>query len=129
MDGVRHQLSRAGPDLGLRDALLSVIRAARFWTGSTFAAAGGAALAMLRVVATESLLPLLAAGTLMVFAVCLAAMGIRKFFDRPVNWRGTWLITGLSFAGLTVLHFRLRQRADADFDLFDRPVGAAGAER
>ena len=75
--------------------------AARFWTGSAFAAAAGAALAMLRVVATESLVPLMAAGTVMVFAACLAAMGIRKFFDRPVNWRDTLLITGLTFAGLT----------------------------
>jgi diguanylate cyclase (GGDEF)-like protein len=79
--------------------------AARFWAASTFAAAGGAALAMLRVVATQSLLPLLAAGTLLVFAACLAAMGIRKFFDRPVNWRDTMVITGLTFAGLTVFIF------------------------
>jgi len=34
--------------------------AAQFWTGSTFAAAAGAALAMLRVVMTDSLLPLAA---------------------------------------------------------------------
>src|SRR5438477_5986981 len=73
--------------------------AARFWTGSSFIAAAGAALAMLRVV-TDSLLPLLVAGTAMIFALCLAAMGIQKFFDRPVAWRGSWLITGLSCAGL-----------------------------
>src|SRR6202795_3599053 len=79
--------------------------AARFWTGSTFAAAAGAALAMLRVVMTDSLLPLLAAGTLLVFAACLAAMGIRKFFDAPVTWRGTLLITGLTFAGLAIFIF------------------------
>ncbi len=79
--------------------------AARFWTGSAFAAAAGAAMAMLRVVMTDSLLPLLAAGTAMILAVCLAAMGISKFFDRPVTWRGTLLITGLSFAGLTFFIF------------------------
>ena len=79
--------------------------AARFWTASTFTAAAGAALAMLRVVATESLVPLLAAGTVMVFAACLATMGIRKFFDRPVNWRDTLVITGLTFAGLTMFIF------------------------
>jgi diguanylate cyclase (GGDEF)-like protein len=79
--------------------------AARFWTASTFAAAAGAALAMLRVVATDSLLPLLAAGTLLVFAACLAAMGIRKFFDRPVTWRHTLIITGLTFAGLAIFIF------------------------
>jgi diguanylate cyclase (GGDEF)-like protein len=79
--------------------------AARFWTASAFAAAVGATMAMLRVVMTESLLPLLAAGTALVFAACLAAMGIKKFFGRPVTWRATLLITGLTFAGLACFIF------------------------
>ena len=74
--------------------------AARFWTGSAFVAAGGAALAMLRF-AVDSLLPLLAGGTVMIFAACLGAMGIKRFYDQPISWRATALITGLSFAGLT----------------------------
>jgi len=74
--------------------------AARFWTGSAFAAAAGAALAMLRMF-MDSLLPLLAAATVLIFAVCLAAMGVKRFYDQPVSWRGTALISGLSFAGLT----------------------------
>src|ERR1700738_3574323 len=74
--------------------------AARFWTGSAFAGAAGAALASLRVV-VDSLLPLLAGGTVLIFAACLAAMGIKRFYDQPVTWRGTALITGLSFAGLS----------------------------
>src|SRR6266436_2147311 len=74
--------------------------AARFWTGSAFAAALGAALAMVRVVTTESLLPLLAGGTVLVFAACLAAMGIKRFYGRGVTWRTTALITGSTFAGL-----------------------------
>ena len=74
--------------------------AARYWTGSAFAAAAGAALAMLRVLAVDSLMPLLAGGTVLIFAACLAAMGIKRFYDQPVTWRGTALITGLSFAGL-----------------------------
>ena len=78
--------------------------AARFWTGSSFTAAAGAALAMLRV-ATDSLLPLPFAGTMMIFALCLATMGIQTFFGRQVAWRGTWLITGLAFAGLAVFMF------------------------
>src|SRR5216683_2901019 len=76
------------------------LEAARFWTASTFAAAGGAALAMLRF-AVDSLLPLLAGGTVMIFAACLGAMGIRRFYDQPVSWRAAVLITALSFAGLT----------------------------
>jgi diguanylate cyclase (GGDEF)-like protein len=59
---------------------------------------------MLRVM-TDSLLPLLAAGTVMIFALCLAAMGIQKFFNRKVAWRGTWLITGVGFAGLSFFMF------------------------
>jgi diguanylate cyclase (GGDEF)-like protein len=79
--------------------------AARFWTGSAFAAAGGAALAMLRVVAVDSLVPLLAGGTALIFSACLGAMGINRFYDREVNWRDAALITGLSFAGLTFFIF------------------------
>src|ERR1700686_3434725 len=76
--------------------------AAPYWTGSAFAAAVGAALAMLRM-SVDSLLPLLAGGTMMIFATCLAAMGIKRFYGRPVSWRATALITGLSFAALAFL--------------------------
>jgi diguanylate cyclase (GGDEF)-like protein len=78
--------------------------AARFWTGSAFAGAAGAALASLRVVA-DSLLPLLAGGTVLIFAACLAAMGIKRFYDEPVTWRGTALIPGLSFACMSFFIF------------------------
>src|SRR4051794_15957468 len=77
------------------------LEAASFWTASAFLAALGASLAMLRVI-TESLLPLLAGGTVLVFATCVAAMGIKRFYGRPVNWRATLLITGLSFVGLVI---------------------------
>ncbi len=76
------------------------LEAARFWTGSAFAAAFGASLAMLRF-AVDSPLPLLTGGTVVIFATCLAAMGIKRFYDQPISWRATALITGSSFAGLT----------------------------
>jgi len=79
--------------------------AARFWTGSAFTAAAGAACAMLRAVMPDTLVPLLFAGTALVLAICLAAMGVRKFFDRPVSWRFTVLTTGLGFAGLAFFIF------------------------
>src|SRR6187402_3081907 len=60
--------------------------AARFWTASSFAAAAGAALAMGRVFFPDSLLPLLSGGTMLVFAACLAAMGIRRFYGQPIDW-------------------------------------------
>lgn len=79
--------------------------AARFWTGSAFVAAAGATMAMLRVVFPDSLVPLLFAGTALILAICLAAMGIRKFFHQPVSWRDTLLITGLGAAGLCFFTF------------------------
>jgi len=78
--------------------------AARFWTGSAFAAAIGAAIAMLSMVA-GSLIPLLAGGTVVTFSTCLAAMGIKRFYDQPVTWRGTALITGLGCAGMSFFLF------------------------
>jgi diguanylate cyclase (GGDEF)-like protein len=75
------------------------LTAARFWTASAFVAGLGAGIATLRVV-VDSLLPLLASGTVLIFAVCLAAMGIRRFYDRPVRWRLSFLITGVTCATL-----------------------------
>ncbi|MCA6119063.1 GGDEF domain-containing protein [Bradyrhizobium sp. WSM 1738] len=79
--------------------------AARFWTGSAFAGATGAAVAMLRVVMPDTLVPLLIAGSLQVLAICLAVMGIRKFFDQPVSWRATALIVGFGAAGMCFFTF------------------------
>jgi hypothetical protein len=79
--------------------------AARFWTASAFVAAAGASLAMLRVVMPDTLVPLLFAGTALILAICLAAMGIREFFDRPVSWRGTLLTTTSGFAGMAFFSF------------------------
>ena len=80
--------------------------AARFWTGSAFAAAAGAALATLRFATDwDSLLPLLAGGTVLIFAACLAAIGVKRFYGQPVSWRGTALISGLSCAGLAFFIF------------------------
>jgi diguanylate cyclase (GGDEF)-like protein len=73
--------------------------AAPLWTGSAFVAAFGAAVSMLRGV-VDSILPLLAGGTMLILACCLAATGIRRFYGQNLSWRLTAAITGLSFAGL-----------------------------
>jgi diguanylate cyclase (GGDEF)-like protein len=78
--------------------------AARYWTGSALALAAGAMIATLTA-ATESLIPLLLGGTMVVFATCLTAMGIRRFYGDPVLWRQTAAITGLTFASLSVFLF------------------------
>jgi diguanylate cyclase (GGDEF)-like protein len=78
---------------------------ARFWTGSSFVAAAGAAVATLRVVMTDSLMPLVLAGTALILAIWIATMGIQKFFDRSANWRLGLLVTGLGFAGLFFFTF------------------------
>jgi len=48
---------------------------------------------------------LLVGGTVMILSGCLATMGIERFYDSPVSWRGTALITGLSFAGIAFFVF------------------------
>lgn len=78
--------------------------AARFWTASAFVAAIGAAIAMLRA-PLDSLVPLWIGGTMLVFAACLAAMGIKEFYNEPLKWRGTALITGLTCAGMALFLF------------------------
>jgi diguanylate cyclase (GGDEF)-like protein len=75
------------------------LEAARFWTASAIAAGLGALLAMARVI-VDSLLPLVAGGTVLVFAGCLAAMGVFRFYDRRISWRLSFLITGLTCATL-----------------------------
>jgi len=74
--------------------------AARFWGASCSAAALGGFAAMLIMAFPGTLLPLLVGGTVMVFAACLAAMGIERFYECPVSWRPSFLITGGTFAGL-----------------------------
>lgn len=77
--------------------------AARFWAAASFFGATGAALATLHVFFLETLLPLLAGGTVMIFAGCLATSGIKRFYGQPTSWRDSILITGLSAA--TMLFF------------------------
>src|SRR5271170_469772 len=78
----------------------SNLEAARFWAAAAFAAAAGAILGMGSRV-FESMFLLIAAASLTVFASCLAAMGIMRFYDRPVSWRATALFTGLIVAGIS----------------------------
>jgi diguanylate cyclase (GGDEF)-like protein len=80
------------------------LSAARYWTGSALALAAGASIAMLTIV-TESLIPMLFGGTIIVFATCLTVMGIRRFYGAPVLWRQTAALTALTLAGLSIFLF------------------------
>jgi len=78
------------------------LEAARFWGASCVTAALGGFSAMLIIAVPGTLLPLLAGGTVMVFAACLAAMGIERFYERPVSWRPAFLLTGWTFVALSI---------------------------
>src|SRR5580693_9032704 len=80
------------------------LKAARYWTGSALGLAAGSLIATLMLV-TDSLIPLLLGGTTVVFASCLTAMGIRRFYGEPVLWRQTAALTALTFAGLSIFLF------------------------
>jgi diguanylate cyclase (GGDEF)-like protein len=73
--------------------------AARFWMASAFVAAAGAMAALVRLF-VSSPLPLLFGAAGVIAASCLAAMGIQRFYDRPVSWR-LMIVTGaLSLGGV-----------------------------
>lgn len=81
------------------------LEAALFWTGGALVAALGAAVAMTRSfidpeAKTLLLIPLLAGGSILILAICLASMGIRRFYGVPVSWRFTFAMVGINFFGL-----------------------------
>ena len=80
------------------------LEAARFWTGSAFAAAIGASAA---VVSREFgwIVALLCGGAIILFAIWLAAMGVQRFYGRPVAWRSAALLTATTLAVLAFFTF------------------------
>ncbi|EJN13055.1 diguanylate cyclase (GGDEF) domain-containing protein [Bradyrhizobium sp. YR681] len=86
--------------------------AARFWMASAFVAAAGALAALVRLF-VASPVPLLIGATGVVAASCLAAMGIQRFYDRPVSWRvmaatGVLSLGGVVFFMVGFDHMQLR---------------------
>ncbi|MHC2928012.1 GGDEF domain-containing protein [Bradyrhizobium diazoefficiens] len=86
--------------------------AARFWMASAFVGAAGAMAALIRLF-VASPVPLLIGATGIIAASCFAAMGIQRFFDRPVSWR-VMAATGIISIGSVVFfmvgfeHMQLR---------------------
>ena len=75
--------------------------AARFWMASSFVGATGAMTALLRLF-VASPLPLLLGAAGVIAASCFAAMGIQRFYDRPVSWRLMSVAGALSLSGVVV---------------------------
>jgi diguanylate cyclase (GGDEF)-like protein len=73
--------------------------AARFWMASSFVGAAGAMTALARLF-VSSPLPLLLGAAGIIAASCFAAMGIQRFYDRPVSWRIMGGTGALSLAGV-----------------------------
>ncbi|MGY8633437.1 GGDEF domain-containing protein [Bradyrhizobium sp. 14AA] len=86
--------------------------AARFWMASSFVGATGAMTALIRLFVVSPL-PLLLGAAGVIAASCLAAMGIQRFYHRPVAWRVMTATGGLSLAGVVFFmvgfeHMQLR---------------------
>jgi diguanylate cyclase (GGDEF)-like protein len=78
--------------------------AGRYWSAGTLIAAAAPEVGVLRGV-VDSQAPLLIAALMTILACCLIEMGVRRFYDRPLSWRTTILVTGLSFAALAFFQF------------------------
>lgn len=75
------------------------LEAARYWTASALVGAGGAMIAFARFF-VASPLPLLFGAIGILLATCFAAMGIQRFYDRPVSWRAMALMTAASLGAV-----------------------------
>ena len=72
--------------------------AARFWMASAFVGAAGAMTALARLFVTSPA-PLLLGSAGIIAASCLAAMGIQRFYGRPVAWRVMVATSAVSISG------------------------------
>ncbi len=75
--------------------------AARFWAAAAFVATIGAGLSLFRGV-MHPLIPILIGSALFIFAGFLASMGIQRLYERPLMWRMTFAVTGVTVAGLAI---------------------------
>jgi diguanylate cyclase (GGDEF)-like protein len=73
--------------------------AARFWAAGAYFAIAGAAISMLRD-GVDPLIPIVLGNGLLLFAGWLGAMGMQRFYGRPVSWAPALLITAVSATGL-----------------------------
>jgi hypothetical protein len=84
-------VARSYPNLG----------AARIWAAAACLGTAGSAITMLRSVAGP-LFSITLGGGLLIFACWLGAMGVQRFYQRPVSWAQALLLTAFSAAALAV---------------------------
>jgi diguanylate cyclase (GGDEF)-like protein len=77
------------------------LSAARFWAVAAYLGAFGSAMTMLRGTAGP-LISITLSGGLLVCACWVGAMGVQRFYHRPVSWLPSLLFTALTVAGLAV---------------------------
>ncbi|GLH80355.1 GGDEF domain-containing protein [Bradyrhizobium sp. SSBR45G] len=75
------------------------LESARFWTASALMCPP-AALCALAHFYFGSFAPLLAAASVMTSAICLAAMGVERFYGRKASWRLSAAVVGLTCASI-----------------------------
>ena len=97
------------------------LESARFWTASALMCAPAALLALTRFY-FGTLLPLLASAGLMTFAICLAAMGVQRFYGQRASWRLSAVIVGLTCASIA---FFLYVYDDAPLRILCYSIGQA----
>ncbi len=78
--------------------------AARFWAAGAAILAAASLTSLLREV-VNPVFPLWIAGTMVILACCVIAMGIERFYGQAVSWRASVLIVGLSFVSLGISIF------------------------
>lgn len=74
---------------------------ARYWAASTFGAALGAGVSMLRG-SVDPLIPILLGGGILILVSYLSAFGVLRFYNRRVSWRFAIAGTVLGVAGLAL---------------------------
>lgn len=78
------------------------LNAARFWAAASLAAALGTGLSASRVTGIDPAVPVLLANVLLLLSSSLTAIGMNRFFGRPLRWRLHLAIIGAATVGLAV---------------------------
>ena len=105
VDGVRHQFSRARPDLGLCRAQLPQAGSRPLLDRFGVCRRNRRKRCRRRAASSAGSWLCSAGGAIILFAIWLAAMGVQRFYGRPVAWRSAALLTATTLAVLAFFTF------------------------